>query len=67
MGIDSVRCTSHQRYHVLFRLNIEIFNLLRQDNSDLFDLIGQNLIQNRNRERIPHDQLVDIGEQLRRG
>lgn len=62
MGVDAIGCTGHQRDNVLAGENCQFIDLGGEDNEDLLHLVGQNLVQNIDREGIALDDMVKVGE-----
>ena len=65
MGVDAVGRARHQRAQVAPGDDLQRGHILRLDDEDLVDLVGQYLVEHADGERIALDQLVEIRKQLR--
>ena len=62
--VDAIRCTGDERAEIFTGLDCQRAHLMRLDDQNLVDLIGQRLVERPQNENIPDDQPVQIGEQL---
>ena len=62
--VDAIRCTGDERAEIFTGLDQQRAHLMRFDNQDLVNLIGQRLVKRPQDKNIPSDQPVQIGEQL---
>ncbi len=57
--VDTIRRAGHKRAVIFVGINCEVTQFIRQNNSDLVDLVGERPAQNLQLERIALLQLVD--------
>ena len=67
VGVDAVRRAGDQRTQVLALLDQQRLGVLRLDDQDLVDLIGEGLVKHADHEDVACDELVEVGKQLCRG
>ena len=64
VGVDAVGRASDKRTQVFSGLNLQGSDVLRLDDQDAVNLVGQNLVEHADDERIAFDNLIEIGKQL---